>query len=87
MYLPAYRSGTERVAELRRKHKAGRVLPALYGCWGLVDIETVEEAIAGGRRGSSYLRAVAGLESRGAGANSSCSTISDKMWPSRMWHS
>jgi len=24
------RSGTERVAELRRKHKAGRVLPALY---------------------------------------------------------
>ncbi len=48
MYLPAYRSGTERVAELRRKHEAGRVLPALYGCRGLVDIETVEEAIAGG---------------------------------------
>src|SRR5271165_345893 len=51
MYLPAYRSGTERVAELRRKHEAGRVLPALYGCWGLVDIETVEEAIAAGEKG------------------------------------
>ena len=45
MYLPAYRSGTERVAEWRRKHEAGRVLPVLYGCRGLVDIETVEEAI------------------------------------------
>ncbi len=45
MYLPAYRCGTERVAELRRKHKADRILPALYGCNGLVDIETVETAI------------------------------------------
>jgi hypothetical protein len=45
MYLPAYRSGTERVAELRRKYAAGRVLPALYGCSGLVDIGTVESAI------------------------------------------
>ncbi len=45
MYLPAYRSGTERVAALRRKYEAGRVLPALYGCAGLVDIETVEGAI------------------------------------------
>jgi hypothetical protein len=45
MYLPAYRSGTERVAEFRRKHPADRVLPALYGCRGLVDIETVEEVL------------------------------------------
>jgi len=44
MYLPAYRSGTERVAELRRSFQAERVLPALYGCMGLVDIETVHEA-------------------------------------------
>jgi len=51
MYLPAYRSGTERVAELRRKHEARRVLPALYGCWGLVDIETVEKAMASGATG------------------------------------
>jgi hypothetical protein len=46
MYLPAYRSGTERVAKLRRNFPAGKVLPALYGCSGMVDIETVQEAIA-----------------------------------------
>jgi hypothetical protein len=45
MYLPAYRAGTEKVAELRRKYPANRVLPALYGCKGLVDIATVEHAI------------------------------------------
>jgi hypothetical protein len=43
MYLPAYRSGTERVATLRRMYPAQSVLPALYGCRGLVDIQTVEE--------------------------------------------
>jgi len=48
MYLPAYRSGTERVAELRRKHPAAKVLPALYGCSGLVDIETAAEAVTSG---------------------------------------
>jgi hypothetical protein len=47
MYLPAYRSGTERVAELRRSYPATKVLPALYGCKGLMDIETVGEAIKG----------------------------------------
>ena len=47
MYLPAYRAGTERVAELRRNYPAERVLPAIYGCGGLVDIETVEQALAG----------------------------------------
>src|SRR5271168_3473304 len=45
MYLPAYRSGTERVAKLRRTFPAGKVLPALYGSSGMVDIETVQEAI------------------------------------------
>ena len=45
MYLPAYRSGTERVAELRRAYPAERVLPAIYGCYGLVDIKTVEMAL------------------------------------------
>jgi len=44
MYLPAYRSGTERVAELRRKHAPDTILPVLYGCSGLVDCETVEAA-------------------------------------------
>jgi hypothetical protein len=45
MYLPAYRAGTEKIAELRRKYSPDRVLPALYGCRGLVDIKTVESAI------------------------------------------
>ncbi len=45
MYLPAYRAGTKKVAELRRKHPANAVLPAIYGCRGLVDIKSVEQAI------------------------------------------
>jgi hypothetical protein len=45
MYLPAYRRGTEKVAELRRTYPAARVLPALYGCNGLVDIVTVEQVL------------------------------------------
>ena len=47
MYLPAYRSGTERVAEFRRKYPAAKVLPAIYGCRGLVDIQTVEQVLKG----------------------------------------
>jgi hypothetical protein len=46
MYLPAYRAGTDRVAELRRRHPAERLLPVLYGCAGLVDVTTVESALA-----------------------------------------
>jgi hypothetical protein len=45
MCLPAYRAGTDKVAELRRKYRPDQVLPALYGCRGLVDIVTVESAI------------------------------------------
>jgi hypothetical protein len=45
MYLPAYRAGTKKVAELRRNHPASEVLPALYGCNGLVDIATIESAL------------------------------------------
>jgi len=44
MYLPAYRSGTEAVAELRRKYAPSEVLPILYGAAGLVDCETVKTA-------------------------------------------
>ena len=47
MYLPAYRSGTEKVAELRRTYSPDRVLPAIYGCNGLVDIQTVDEVLRG----------------------------------------
>ena len=45
MYLPAYRSGTLRVAEWRKRHKPEDILPALYGCHGLVDIDGVLEAM------------------------------------------
>lgn len=45
MYLPAYHSGTEKVAELRRTYPADRVLPAIYGCNGLVDIQTVDQVL------------------------------------------
>jgi hypothetical protein len=45
MYLPAYRSGTERIAQLRRTHPADRVLPVIYGCSGLADIVTIDELL------------------------------------------
>ena len=45
MYLPAYRVGTERVAQLRRIHPPDRILPAIYGCSGLVDIVTIDEML------------------------------------------
>ena len=45
MYLPAYRAGTEAVADLRRRHPAEKVLPALYGCAGLVDVVTLRQAV------------------------------------------
>src|SRR5271157_718618 len=45
MYLPAYRAGTERIAQLRRIHPADRILPAIYGCSGLPDIVTIDEML------------------------------------------
>jgi hypothetical protein len=45
MYLPAYRTGTECVADLRRRYPAAQVLPMLYGCGGLVDVTTAEAAL------------------------------------------
>jgi hypothetical protein len=45
MYLPAYRAGTERVAQWRRIHPAGHILPAIYGCSGLADIVTIDEML------------------------------------------
>ena len=47
MYLPAYRAGTEKVAEWRRKYPAEKVLPVIYGCCGLVDVCTAEEVLEG----------------------------------------
>ncbi len=46
MYLPAYRAGTECVADLRRRHAPARLVPALYGCSGLVDVTTIKSALA-----------------------------------------
>ncbi len=45
MYLPAYRAGTEKVAELRRRHPPEKVIPALYCCSGLVDVVTIDRAL------------------------------------------
>jgi hypothetical protein len=45
MYLPSYRAGTERVAQLRREYTPEVILPALYGCRGLVDIKTIDSVL------------------------------------------
>jgi hypothetical protein len=45
MYLPAYRAGTEKVAELRRRHPAERIVPALYHVKGLVDVVTIDQVL------------------------------------------
>jgi hypothetical protein len=47
MYLPAYRAGTEKVAEWRRKYPAEIVLQVIYGCSGMVDVCTAEEVLEG----------------------------------------
>jgi hypothetical protein len=46
MYLPAYRAGTDLVAELRRAYPPDRVLPALYGCLGLADVVSISGMLA-----------------------------------------
>ena len=48
MYLPAYRSGTEKVASLRRRYPAEEILPILYGSSGLVDAVTIDELVSQG---------------------------------------
>jgi hypothetical protein len=45
MYLPAYRAGTWKVAELRRQYGPKQFLPVRYGAKGLVDIVTIEKAL------------------------------------------
>ena len=45
MYLPAYRAGTDKVAALRKTFPPDRVLPAIYGCYGMVDISTIDEVL------------------------------------------
>jgi hypothetical protein len=50
MYLPAYRAGTNQVAELRRRFEPRKLLPVLYGCAGLVDVTMVERVLESGRQ-------------------------------------
>jgi hypothetical protein len=50
MYLPAYRAGTIKVQCLRKRYKPERVLPAIYGCLGLVDVVTVDDILAANTR-------------------------------------
>ena len=50
MYLPAYRAGTDRVADLRRRFAPEVVLPALYGARGLVDVVTIGKVLGEGGR-------------------------------------
>jgi hypothetical protein len=45
MYLPAYRAGTVKVAALRRKHPPAKIIPALYGALGLVDLVTIDQVL------------------------------------------
>lgn len=47
MYLPAYRAGTDRVADLRREYPAEKIIPALFGVSDLVDIVTIDDVLAG----------------------------------------
>jgi hypothetical protein len=53
MYLPAYRAGTDKVAALRRTFPSQRVLPAIYGCYGMVDINTVDEVLRSKAQGQA----------------------------------
>ncbi len=50
MYLPAYRAGTLKVADLRRRYSSAEFLPVLYGCAGLVDLTTIDSVLES-RRG------------------------------------
>ena len=45
MYLPAYRAGTELVAELRRRHPPEMILPALSGARGVLDAATLPQVL------------------------------------------
>lgn len=45
MYLPCYRAGTEKVAELRRRHPPEAIVPALYQALGLVDVVTIDRVL------------------------------------------
>jgi predicted GIY-YIG superfamily endonuclease len=45
MYLPAYRAGTDKVAALRRRYPPEKIIPALYGALGMVDLVTIDQVL------------------------------------------
>jgi len=45
MYLPAYRAGTRKVAALRSRYPADKLIPILYGVAGPADIVTIDQAL------------------------------------------
>jgi hypothetical protein len=45
MCLPAYRAGTELIAQVRRKHGPEKVLPLLYSCDGLMDLSILRQTL------------------------------------------
>jgi hypothetical protein len=47
MYLPAYRAGTDKVAALRKRHAPEKIIPALFGALGLVDLVTIDQVLGG----------------------------------------
>ncbi len=47
MYLPAYRAGTDRVADLRREYPPEKIIPALFGVNDVVDIVTIDDVLTG----------------------------------------
>ncbi len=64
MYLPAYRAGTEKVAELRRRHPPEVIVPALYNVLGLVDVVTIDQVLGAPRRRARTARDRAGRSGR-----------------------
>jgi len=60
MSLPVYRAGTEKVAELRRRYPAERVVPALYNVYGLVDVVTIDQTLEAKPRGTARASAAPG---------------------------
>jgi hypothetical protein len=56
MYLPAYRAGTVKVAALRKRYPPERIIPALYGALGLVDLVTIDQVLGPGHSGNGRAR-------------------------------
>jgi len=56
MYLPCYRAGTDKVAALRKRYPPEKIIPALYGAYGLVDLVTIDQVLGDGSSRKSHVR-------------------------------